>query len=153
MVEPFASSRNFLASALHSSRNKIKRSLHSQSILHKFVPWLWNFIVLEAVDSRRASAVSSLMNTIPGDALILTNEPVLNGSILQAILSRFGLSLEAVSLITASKSVTTSLWRQGAFSTVVSLSQASGIHDVAFLGLLSTTLRPGGKLIVIEPPV
>jgi len=98
-------------------------------------------------------AVPALMKTVSGDALILINEPVLNGDILQAALNRFDLSLEAVSLITASGSLTTSLLRQGAFSTVVSLSQTSRNHDVAFLGLLSTALRPGGKLMVTEPLV
>ncbi|BDA48156.1 Anamorsin homolog 2 [Coccomyxa sp. Obi] len=83
-------------------------------------------------------------------ALVLTDSPALTGSDLQNILKDCGLSLEAVTLMTASVNLTSAVLQQGAFSTVVSLARAANYHDVARLALLCTALRPGGILRVEE---
>ncbi len=86
-------------------------------------------------------------------ALVLTDSPALTGSDLQDILRDCGLSLEAVTVMTASGNLSSAVLQQGAFSTVVSLARAANYHDVARLALLCTTLRPGGILRVEEAKV
>lgn len=93
------------------------------------------------------------MKSTPQRILVLIDGPVLDGSDLRKILSTSDLSLEAVSLMTASGGLTKTALAQGVFHTIVSLSRASGHHNVAFLGLLLTALRPGGSLQVEEAKV
>lgn len=93
------------------------------------------------------------MKSTPQRILVLTDGPVLDGSDLRKILSTSDLSLEAVSLMTASGGLTKTALAQGVFHTIVSLSRASGHHNVALLGLLLTALRPGGSLQVEEAKV
>ena len=93
------------------------------------------------------------MKSIPERALVVTDSPVFNGTDVQQILISLNLSLDVVSMLTASGSLSKSALAQGVFNTVVSLSQASGHHSIALLGLLLTALRPGGSLRVQEPKV
>lgn len=90
------------------------------------------------------------MKTTAERALVLTDSPSLTGSDVQDILRDCGLSLEAVTIMTASGNLTSANLQQGSFSTVVSLARAASYHDVARLALLCTALRPGGILRVEE---
>lgn len=93
------------------------------------------------------------MKTTAELALVLTDSPALPGSDLQKVLRDCNLTLEVVTLITASGNLTGAVLQQGAYSTVISLARAADYHDVARLALLCTALRPGGILRVEEAKV
>ncbi len=93
------------------------------------------------------------MKTTAERALVLTDSPALTGSDLQDILRDCHVSLDAVTLMTASGNLTKAVLQQGAFSTVISLARAASYHDVARLALLCTALGPGGILRVEEAKV
>lgn len=83
--------------------------------------------------------------------LILTSSPSLQGSLISAFASRYGLDLQNITLVTRVGKSDFADLEKGAFMVALSLSDIVGYHDASIIGQEGSLLRPGATLIIQEP--
>ena len=86
-----------------------------------------------------------------GNALVVTDAPLLDDSVLIRVSQSLGVAPEQLSVITSSSSIQPSAFTGRTFSKVVSLASTEGFHASGGLQRLSSFVSPAGRLLVQEP--